>query len=257
MTTTPAPSTALQRAGGLAALYIVLADLAAIAYFVLLVDYPATTEPAAKVALLTENHTSLYLMHLVCFELVALALIVLTIATYQRLTRRAHSLAQLAGAVGLIHAGLLLASVQTYNVGMNAVVELQATAPQQAISAWAAIEPIAEGLAGSDGQIVAGVWVLLLSAAALRAKEFPRALNWLGAGIGTLGILAAIPALDTLDIVFGLLQIVWFAWLGISMLRTSADSPGSTRIAYESGVGVKSGIVVVNADGSNEATRFH
>ena len=56
---------------------------------------------------------------------------------------------------------------------------------------------------------------------------------------------------------FGLLQIVWFAWLGISMLRTSADSPGSTRIAYESGVGVKSGIVVVKVDGSNEATRSH
>lgn len=223
MTTTPAPSAALQRAGGLAALYIVLADLAAIAYFVLGVDYPSATEPAAKVALLAEHHSSLYLMHLVCFELVALALIVVTVATYQRLTARAHPLAQLAGAVGLIHAGLLLASVQTYNVGMNAVVELQGTTPQQAMSAWAAIEPIAEGLAGSDGQIVAGAWILLLSAAALRAKEFPRALNWLGAGIGILAILAAIPALGTLDIIFGLLQIVWFAWLGISMLRTSAD----------------------------------
>ena len=231
MTTTPAPSAALERAGGLAALYIVLADVAAIAYFVLGVDYPAATQPDAKVALLAEHHTGLYLMHLVCFELVALALIVVTIATYQRLTARAHSLAQLAGAVGLIHAGLLLASVQTYNAGMNAVVELQATAPQQALSAWAAIEPIAEGLAGSDGQIVAGAWILLLSAAALRAKELPRALNWLGAGIGTLGILAAIPTLGTLDVVFGLLQIVWLAWLGISMLRTSADTNTPSQAA--------------------------
>ena len=81
-TTTPAPSTALQRAGGLAAHYIVLADLAAIAYVVLPVDYPAATEQAANVALHAEHHTSLYLMHLVSFELVALGLIVMTIATY-------------------------------------------------------------------------------------------------------------------------------------------------------------------------------
>ena len=161
------------------------------------------------------------------------------------------------GCGGLIPAGLLLASIQTYNVGLNAVVQLQSTASERAMTAWETIEPGAEGLAGSDGQIVAGVWVLLISAAALRAKELLPALNWLGAGIGTLGILAAAPALGTLDIIFGLLQIVWFAWLGISMLRTSADSPGSTRTAYESGVGVKSGIVVVNADGSNEATRSH
>lgn len=48
--------------------------MAAIAYFVLLVDYPAATAPAAKIALIAEHHTSLYLMHLVSFEPVALGL---------------------------------------------------------------------------------------------------------------------------------------------------------------------------------------
>jgi prepilin signal peptidase PulO-like enzyme (type II secretory pathway) len=75
----------------------------------------------------------------------------------------------------------------------------------------------------SGGEIIGGVWILLLSAAALRTKVFPVALNWLGVGIGIAGILSLAPALNGLAVVFGLLQIVWFAWLGIVMLRTRPD----------------------------------
>jgi len=33
-----------------------------------------------------------------------------------------------------------------------------------------------------------------------------------------------VPALNGLAVVFGLFQIVWFAWLGIVMLRTRPDA---------------------------------
>jgi hypothetical protein len=69
------------------------------------------------------------------------------------------------------------------------------------------------------------VWILLLSAAALRTKVFPAVLNWLGVGIGAAGILSVVPALSGLEAVFGLLQIVWFIWLGIVMLRTGPLAP--------------------------------
>ena len=63
-----------------------------------------------------------------------------------------------------------------------------------------------------------------LSGAALRTKVFPVALNWLGVGIGIAGILSMVPALNGLAVMFGLLQIVWFAWLGMVMLRTRPDA---------------------------------
>ena len=66
----------MQRTGGIAALYVAVAYLAAIPYFVLIVDYPSATDPVSKVALLKDNFTSMYLMHVVCFQLVALAMIV-------------------------------------------------------------------------------------------------------------------------------------------------------------------------------------
>jgi hypothetical protein len=54
---------------------------------------------------------------------------------------------------------------------------------------------------------------------ALRAGELPKALNYLGLEISAAGIITVVPALGELGAVFGLLQIVWFAWMGIVMLR--------------------------------------
>ncbi|MDO8950494.1 MAG: DUF4386 family protein [Actinomycetota bacterium] len=216
---------AMQRAGGIAALYIAVAYLAAIPYFVFLVNYPGVVDPIQKVISLRDNYASMYWMHVVSFEFVALALIVVTLAIHQRLKEYAPSTAQFATVVGLIRAGLLLASVMVFNYGMGVVVRLYATAPDQAVAAWQVIEPVASALGGSGGEVLGGVWFLLLNATALSAKVFPRALNWLGVVIGAAGILSVVPALSGLEAAFGLLQIVWFLWLGIVMVRALDRRP--------------------------------
>jgi hypothetical protein len=213
-----------QKAGAIAALYIAMAYLAAIPYFVFMVNYPGVVDPVQKVILLRDNYASMYWMHVVSFEFVALALIVVTLALHQRLKELAPSTTQFATVVGLVRAGLLLASVMVFNYGMGAVVRLYATAPDQAVSAWQVIEPVAGALGGSGAELLGGVWILLLSAVALRAKVLPSALNWLGVGIGAAGILSLVPALSGLEVAFELLQIVWFFWLGIVMLRTKQDA---------------------------------
>jgi hypothetical protein len=77
-----------------------------------------------------------------------------TLALHQRLTELAPSTAQLLAVVGYVRAGLLLASVIVFKYGMGAVVRLYATAPDQAVSAWQAIEPMAEALGGAGGGIL-------------------------------------------------------------------------------------------------------
>ncbi len=47
-------------------------------------------------------------------------------------------------------------------------------------------------------------------------------LNWLGVAIGAAGVLSVVPLLKDLGYGFGSLQIVWFVWLGIVMLRTTS-----------------------------------
>ena len=140
----------------------------------------------------------MYLMHLVSFELVALALIVVTLGVYQHLHEHAPATIQVASVVGLVRAGLLLASVMVFDHGMTVVVDKHASDPHQAVATWQAIGPIADALGGSGGDVLGGVWFLLVSWVALRSRVFQRALNWLGLAVGAAALLSAVPGLGPL-----------------------------------------------------------
>jgi prepilin signal peptidase PulO-like enzyme (type II secretory pathway) len=88
---------------------------------------------------------------------------------------------------------------------------------------WLAISTVQEALGGGN-EIVGGLWVLLLSWAALRTDKLQKVLNYLGVLVGLAGILTVAPNFDVLMDVFGLGQIVWFAWLGIFMLREDRNA---------------------------------
>jgi len=213
-----------QKVGGLAALYLAAAYVVAMPYFLVFVKSQGVVDPLEKVALLVGNHNSMQAMHLITYVIFGIVLAVLALALHARLRDRSPILAQAATAVGLIWAFVLVASGMIFNAGMAAVVGLHATSPAQAVSAWQAIESVTEGLGGSGGELLGGLWVLLVSVAALRTRGLPRLLNWLGVAIGTAGVLSVVPVLKDLGLGFGLLQIVWFVWLGIVMLRTTSQT---------------------------------
>jgi hypothetical protein len=219
-----------QRAGGLAALYLAAAYLMAMPFFLLVVKYPGVVDPVEKVELLAGNLDTMRGMYLVTYVVFGVVLAVLALALQARLKDGAPALARAATAVGLIWAVVLVASGLVFNAGMTAVVDLRGVSPQQAVAAWQAIEPIAQGLGGSGGELLGGLWVLLTSVAALRTGVLPRALGWLGAVIGAAGVLSTAPALGDLAYGFGLLQIVWFVWLGVVMLR--APLPACSSAAH-------------------------
>jgi hypothetical protein len=125
---------------------------------------------------------------------------------------------QTATAFGLIWAGLVIASGMIANIGNSTVVALFSENQDQAVLLWLAITTVQEALGGGN-EIVGGLWVLLLSWAALRSGKLPKVLNYLGVLVGLAGILTVVPAFYLLMDVFGLGQIVWFAWLGIVMFR--------------------------------------
>jgi len=211
-----------QKVGGIAALYLAAAYVVAMPYFLVFVKYQDVVDPAEKVALLVSNQDSMLAMYLITYVIFGIVLAVLALALYARLRNESPILTQAATVVGLIWAFVLVASGMIFNAGMAAVVGLHGTSPAQAVSVWQAIEPVTEGLGGSGGELLGGLWVLLVSVAALRTGVLPKVLNWLGLAIGAAGVLSVVPVLKDLGLGFGLLQIVWFVWLGIVMLRTSS-----------------------------------
>jgi hypothetical protein len=211
-----------QRAGGVAALYLAAAYLVAMPYFLIVVDFQSLVGSAQKVAALVAHQNSMYVMYLVTYVVFGIVLAALALALWKRLAG-SPSIAAVGGAVGLIWACMLVASGLVFNYGASAVIELYDKSPAQAVSAWQAIEPVAEGLESAQGELLGGLWVLLVSLAALRTACLPKALNWLGILTGTAGIASVIPVLLNARLVFGMLQIVWFIWVGIVMFRTRAS----------------------------------
>ena len=213
------------KAGGLAALYLAVAYLAAMPYFLLVVDYPNATTAAEKVASIVSNHQSMHVMYLVTYVFLGVVLAVLVLSLYERLRVGSELGARVATVVGLMWATALVLSGIVFNHGMETVVSLAATSPEQAAAAWQAIEPISDSLSGAGGETLGGLWMLLVCWTALRGGSLPRRLAWFGAVIGLVGLASTVPALHEASYVFGLLQIAWFVWLGTVLLARRATTP--------------------------------
>ena len=209
----------LQKFGGFAALYMAISHLIGIVIFLVILDYLSITDPAQKVALNVEQQTVVFSTNLLMYVIFGFALIVLSLALYDRMKSGAPALVQVAAAIGVIWAGSLIASGMAANAGLATVVALYAKDPSQAVLIFQAIESITNGLGNANGEILGGTWTLLVSLAALRTGGLSKGLNILGLFVGAVGIITIIPALNALTGVFGLGQIVWFVWLGIVLLR--------------------------------------
>ena len=148
-----------------------------------------------------------------------LMLVVLALALYDRLKAGAPGLAQVATVMAIIWAGSLVASGMVANAGIAPVLALYAQDPAQAALTWQGFETVASGLGNGNGEILGGVWTLLISLATLRGGGLPKALNFLGLLVGSLGIVSILPGLTDLVGMFGLSQIIWFIGVGIILLR--------------------------------------
>jgi len=230
----------LQKAGGVAAPVMAATWMVGFAVFLGVLTpagyFDEGVDPADRVAVLVDNQAIASLSYLISFVVFGILLVVLALALHERLKQDAAAMAQTATAIGLIWAGLVIAAGMLGNVGIGTVVDLYDSDPTQAGSAWLVIETVVLGLGGQN-EIAGGLWVLLISWAALRTRELPRALDYLGIVAGAAGILTVVPvlevlgAVEVLGLVFGLGLIVWFVWLGIVLLRTSHRRTGQTPAA--------------------------
>ena len=213
----------LQKLGGFAALYLAVAYLVGIFIFLIVLDYPSITDPAQKVAFLVEKQMIIFATNLLMYVFFGVLLVVLSLALYDRLKSDAPALMQWATAIGIIWAGSLIASGMVSNAGIAPVIALYAKDPAQAALTWMGFETVASGLGNGNGEILGGIWTLLISLAALRGGGLPKILNFLGLLVGLVGIISIAPGLTDLTGLFGIGQLVWYVGLGIVLLRGKSD----------------------------------
>jgi hypothetical protein len=164
------------------------------------------------------NQTTIFIWHLLMYLVNGVFLVILALALFDRLKAGSLAMAQAATIFGLIWAALVFASGFITLYGWEIIANLYRSDLSQAATLKLVLDTVTIGLDHSD-RLLGCLWVLLVSLAALRAGVLPKALNYLGLGIGIPGIIStALPALTELGIAFGLGIIVWWIWLGIVML---------------------------------------
>ena len=213
----------LQKMGGIAALYEAAAYIVGMIGFLTVVDVSGVADPIQKVALMADNLAFLYILHLIVYVVWGIFMVILALALYEQLKAGSPAIVLTATIFGIFWGCVIIISGMIHNAGMQTVVDLYAKDPAQAGTIWLTIESVLGGLAGSN-EVIGGIWILLVSWAALRTGALSRVLNYLGVVVGLAGIISIVPALDILIYIFALGQIVWFIWLGIAMLRSSEST---------------------------------
>lgn len=209
----------IQKLGGLSSFYLAFAYMVGILIFLVVLDYVNIEEPAEKVNLLITHTCTIYASNLLMYVLFGFVLLVFVKALYDRLCKGSPQLAFFASTVGIIWAGLLIASGMVSNAGIEPTVQLYAKDPLQAAQFWLSIETVANGLGGANGEILGGLMTLLFSFAAIRAGSFSRGLHYLGIVVGAIGIISTVPGMHDMAGLFALSQIVWFIWIGVALLK--------------------------------------
>lgn len=209
----------LQKMGGVTALFH------SAAYLIGMVMYFAVLSPiidanlAEYVAQLGDYQTTMTIWIFIAYWVSGFCMVVVALALYERLQSGNPAIMQIGTVLGIIWAGLIIGSGNLMMHGFDQIAQLYATNPAQAETVWLALGIVENGLISAN-ELIGGLWILMLSWSALQIKVLPRLMNYFGLFIGVAGIVSVIPAITEVAVtIFGLSMIVWFAWLGIYLLR--------------------------------------
>ncbi len=213
----------LEKPGGIAAIYGAVVYIITMIVFLVVLDYPNLTEPAQKVAMIVNNQVVVITMYWLSYIIFGLLLVVLSLALYEKIRLKDSSMMKIATVFAVIWATLLIASGLIFNHGATTIVAIYNVDPNQAVILWQGIEVISSALSFSDGELLGGLWMLLVGLSALKSGSFSKALSLWSMGVGIVGVISIFPFLNMLSILFGLGQVVWFIWIGVHLLKGNTN----------------------------------
>lgn len=208
----------LQKIGGISAILEGLIYIFAFIVYGGVLVYPsADASLIERLDFLVNNYLILSILNLISYVLFGVLLAILVLVIHQRLKDYSSILSNLASIFGIIWVGLVISSGMITNIALKTVLDIGIKEPENAMLIWRSVGIVSEGLGGGN-EIVGGIWVLLLSVIALKGRYFSKSLNVLGIIVGLAGILTLYP-LEIFTEIFGISQIIWFLWIGVSMIR--------------------------------------
>jgi len=218
----------LQKMGGITALFHSAAYLIGMVMYFAVLSPILDAHPAEYVAQIADYQTVMTLWIFIAYWVSGFCMVVVALALYERLKLGNLAVMQIATVLGIIWAGLIIGSGNLMMHGFEQIAQLYATNPAQAETVWLGLGIVENGIVSAN-ELIGGLWVLALSWTAIRLGALNKGLNYFGILIGFSGILTLIsPIAEATQTFFGLTMIVWFAWLGIYLLRSKSSAVGQS-----------------------------
>jgi hypothetical protein len=209
----------IQKIGGVAAILHSAAYLIGIGLYLAVMSPIIDATPAEYVALLAGYRNIMVVWILIAYLVAGFCLVAVALAFYERMKDSSPALIQISTVLGFIWAALIIGSGNLMIHGFDQIAKIYTTNPALAETVHVTLGIVENGIVSAN-ELIGGVWILLLSWAALQTGNLGRSLNYLGVGIGVMGILTLIPPIAELtQMIFGLSMIIWFAWAGVILLR--------------------------------------
>ncbi len=225
----------LQKLGGITALLHSAAYLIGIVMYFAVLSPILDASPSEYVAQLATYQTTMTIWIFIAYWVSGFSMVVVALALYERLKSGNQAIMQIATALGIIWGGLIIASGNLMMHGFDQIPNLYATNPAQAETISQTLSIVGDGLI-SGNELIGGLWILMLSWYALQSGELSKGLNYLGILISVSGVLTMFPPIfEATGTFFGLAMIVWFAWLGIFLLRNRSSIATGTPDAMVQG----------------------
>jgi hypothetical protein len=232
MTTQALSSPVLIRAGGIAAIGMALCYISVAVIFFGLLAVPPGLDSLGRLQYLQQEYSLVASGYAIGYLLFGVLLAILLQALRQALPDSQSAIAGLAERFGNVWLVLMMASGMAALIGLDMTFRLVDSEPEQALALFNSRNLITEALGGGI-ELVGGLWVLLLSIAGLQQQRFAKALHLLGLIVGSLGILTVLHTVPYLKDAFGITQLIWFIWLGISLLRAKQQKRNCDAVAAD------------------------
>ena len=184
---------------------------------------PQTASVSDKIAYIESQQSLLSLANIFGYLVFGGFLLIAVQATHARLNVLSSHLLNAASAFGFIWVVFMFGSGMVALVGMNTMISLFTKGSTHADTLFYVYTTVVNGLGGGI-ELVGGIWVLLISIHGLKTAQLAKGLHLLGVVVGAVGALTLFQSVPELKDVFGLSQIVWFVWMGCSLLKKSAES---------------------------------
>lgn len=198
-----------------------LCYVAMFVFFFVMLDIPAGSPLIEKIGYMAAQKSLISFAYFIGYIVFGCLLLIGVQGINARLQVSKSELAKFAYAFGMLWFVLMMCSGMIAMIGIETMARLFEKSSEHTETLYFIYLTMVDALGGGI-EFAGGMWVLLISIAALRQKQLAMGLNVLGLFCGAFGIATLILSIPEFKDVFGLSQVVWFIWMGFALMPRSS-----------------------------------